>query len=123
VPAGIIGRSADNFRSLLSVADVCGGAWPQRAREALVTLVREMADDQPKAMILRHGLLLFMRLEADVLEIELFNRELHKLSEPEFDWNRYCSPTGFNRSEHPITISEQGRLLAPKVKSHPMWLG
>ena len=41
MPAGIIRRSADNFRSLLSVADVCGGDWPQRAREALVTLVRD----------------------------------------------------------------------------------
>jgi hypothetical protein len=121
LPAGIIRRSADNFRSLLSVADACGGDWPQRAREALVTLIRETADDQPKAIILRHGLLLFQRLEADVLEIDMFNRELHKLSEPEFDWNRYCSPTGFNRGEHPISVSEQGRLLAPKVRSHPTW--
>ena len=121
MPAGIIRRSADNFRSLLSVADVCGGDWPRRAREALVTLVKETADDQPKAIILRHGLLLFERLEADVLEVGLFNRELHKLSEPEFDWNRYCSPTGINRGEHPISISEQGRLLAPKVRSHPTW--
>ena len=121
VPAGIIRRSADNFRSLLSVADVCGGNWPRRAREALVTLVKETIDDQPKAIILRHGLLIFQRLEADVLEVKLFNSELRKLSEPEFDWNRYCSPTGVNRGEHPITISEQGRLLAPKVKSHPTW--
>jgi hypothetical protein len=121
MPAGIIRRSADNFRSLLSVADVCGGNWPQRAREALITLVKETIDDQPKAIILRHGLLLFERLDTDVLDVGLFNRELHKLSEPEFDWNRYCSPTGINRSEHPISISEQGRLLAPKVRSHPTW--
>ncbi len=121
LPAGVIRRSADNFRSLLSVADVCGGAWPQRAREALVTLVRETIDDQPKAIILRHGLLLFERLDTDTLEVELFNSELRKLGEPEFDWNRYCSPTGINRSEHPISVSEQGRLLAPKVKSHPTW--
>jgi Protein of unknown function (DUF3631) len=105
---------ADNFRSLLSVADVCGDDWPQRAREALVTLIREIADDQPKAIILRHGLLLFQRLEADVLEIGLFNRELHKLDEPGFDWNRYCSPTGFNRGEHPISVSEQSQKEGPR---------
>ena len=92
LPAGAIRRSADNFRSLLSVADVCGDDWPQRAREALVILIREIADDQPKAIILRHGLLLFQRLEADVLEIGLFNRELHKLDEPGFDWNSVLQP-------------------------------
>ena len=113
MPAGIIRRSADNFRSLLSVADVCGGDWPRRAREALVTLIKETTDDQPKAIILRHGRLLFERLETDELEVGLFNRELRKLSEPEFDWNRYRGPTG-NQNEHPISISEQGRLLAPK---------
>ena len=120
MPAGIIRRAADNFRSLLSVADVCGGDWPRRAREALVALVRETTDDQPKAIILRHGRLLFERLETDELEVGLFNRELRKLSEPEFDWNRYRGPTG-NRSEHPISISEQGRLLAPKVRSQTKW--
>jgi hypothetical protein len=120
MPAGIIRRAADNFRSLLSVADVCGGDWPRRAREALVTLVKETTDDQPKAIILRHGRLLFERLETDELEVGLFNRELRKLSEPEFDWNRYRGPTG-NRSEHSISISEQGRLLAPKVRSQTKW--
>ena len=120
MPAGIIRRAADNFRSLLSVTDVCGGDWPRRAREALVALVKETTDDQPKAIILRHGRLLFERLETDELEVGLFNRELRKLSEPEFDWNRYRGPTG-NRSEHPISISEQGRLLAPKVRSQTKW--
>ena len=87
-------RSADNFRSLLSVADVCGGDWPRRAREALVTLINETTDDQPQVLIVRHGRLLFERLETDGLEVGLFNRELHELSEPEFDWNRYRGPTG-----------------------------
>jgi hypothetical protein len=121
MPVGVIRRNADNCRSLLSVAEMCSGGWPRRLREALVALDRDTTDDQPQTILLRHGLLLFERLDADMLEIGLFNRELHRLSEPEFDWNRYCSPTGINRSEHPITISEQGRLLSPKVKSHPTW--
>src|SRR4029077_17848145 len=34
MPAGIINRAADNWRPLLAIADVAGGAWPQRARAA-----------------------------------------------------------------------------------------
>jgi hypothetical protein len=34
MPAGIINREADNWRPLLAIADVAGGAWPQRARKA-----------------------------------------------------------------------------------------
>jgi hypothetical protein len=30
LPAGIYNRVADNWRPLLSIADVAGGAWPQR---------------------------------------------------------------------------------------------
>ena len=97
------------FRSPTSVATTGRSALAR-----LVTLIREIADDQPKAIILRHGLLLFQRLEADVLEIGLFNRELHKLDEPGFDWNRYCSPTRFNRGEHPISVSEQSQKEGPR---------
>ena len=48
MPAEIIRRAADNFRSLLSVTDVCGGDWPRRAREALVALVKRRPTTSPR---------------------------------------------------------------------------
>jgi Protein of unknown function (DUF3631) len=122
LPPGVVRRSADNFRSLLAVADACGGDWPRRAREAAVTLISEMNAEQPKVLIVRHGLLLFDHFEADWLEIGHFNQELHRLSEPEFDWNRFRGASGLDMNPRPISISEQGRLLgAAGIKSHSMW--
>jgi Protein of unknown function (DUF3631) len=122
MPAGIARRSADNFRSLLAVADACGGEWPQRAREAAVALASAMSTEQPKVLILRHGLMLFDRFEADWLEVGRFNRELRDLGAAELDWNAYCGASGLEQSPHPITVSEEGRLLSSAgVKSHAMW--
>ena len=110
------------FASLLSVADVCGGDWPRRAREAIVALMNEMTDEQPKVIILRHGLLLFDQLRDRLARGRHFNKELHRLSEPEFDWNRYRGASGLDLDHRPISISEQGRLLArPEFRSHSMW--
>jgi hypothetical protein len=38
MPEGIVNRKADNWRPLLSVADLAGNAWPERARRAAVEL-------------------------------------------------------------------------------------
>lgn len=39
MPEGITDRPADVWEPLLAIADAVGGQWPQRAREACVTLV------------------------------------------------------------------------------------
>ena len=44
MPDGLNDRAADNWRPLLSIADVAGGRWPDVAREACVLLTR-LADD------------------------------------------------------------------------------
>jgi hypothetical protein len=121
-PPGIELRSADNVRSLLAVADVCGKDWPARAREAIVILAREMNAEKPKIAILRHGLVLFDQLEDDKLEIGRFNKELRRLSEPGFDWNRFRGASGLDMNPRPISISEQGYLLGKNgIQSHSMW--
>jgi hypothetical protein len=38
MPAGIVNRPADNWRPLLAVVDLAGGAWPEHAREAAAAL-------------------------------------------------------------------------------------
>ena len=34
MPAGFENRLGDNYRLLLAIADLAGGEWPQRARQA-----------------------------------------------------------------------------------------
>jgi hypothetical protein len=47
MPDGIEDRDAEVWEALLAVADVAGGEWPQRAREAAVAFVAESQEDTP----------------------------------------------------------------------------
>jgi len=81
-----------------------------------------MRGEQPRVIILRHGLLLFNRFEIDFFEVERFNQELRKLSESEYDWSRYRGASGLDAHPHPITVNEQGRLLSKsQVRSRSLW--
>ncbi|MFB7208245.1 DUF3631 domain-containing protein [Streptomyces sp. NPDC056255] len=47
MPEGVTDRPADVWEPLLAIADAAGGAWPERAREACVKLVKaSQADDK-----------------------------------------------------------------------------
>ena len=81
-----------------------------------------MNAEKPKVVIVRHGLALFDQLDADKLEVGHFNKELRRLSEPGFNWNRYRGASGLDVNAHPISISEQGHLLrASGIRSHSSW--
>jgi putative DNA primase/helicase len=45
--SGLNDRANDNWRPLLSIADVTGGEWPQRAREAARILSSDQDENQP----------------------------------------------------------------------------
>ncbi len=45
MPVGIYNRRADVWRPLLAIADVAGGAWPDRARQAASALENSTTDD------------------------------------------------------------------------------
>ena len=47
MPAGVTDRDADVWEALLQVADVAGGTWPKRARDAAVALVAESKESTP----------------------------------------------------------------------------
>jgi hypothetical protein len=49
---GLFNRAADNAKTLLAIADVAGGSWPGRARDAIKRLTPP-ADDDPR-MLLAH---------------------------------------------------------------------
>ena len=44
MPAGLINRTADNWRPLLAIADEAGGTWPERARTAAQTSCNSASD-------------------------------------------------------------------------------
>jgi putative DNA primase/helicase len=44
IPEALNDRAADNWRPLLAIADLAGGVWPQRAREAACVLSGEGHD-------------------------------------------------------------------------------
>lgn len=54
MPASIYNRAADNWRPLLAMADLAGGDWPDRAREAAVEL-SVAGDDAESAKVLLLG--------------------------------------------------------------------
>ncbi|SFR32730.1 DUF3631 domain-containing protein [Litoreibacter janthinus] len=63
IPEELNDRAQDNARCLCTIADVVGGHWPQRIREALVGLAKAQLDDVPasKGVLLLHDI-------ADILE-------------------------------------------------------
>ena len=53
VPVGLHDRAADNWRTILSIADLAGGGWPDRARETATALSADGDDDaSAKVMLL-----------------------------------------------------------------------
>jgi hypothetical protein len=51
LPADVVDRTADVWEALLVIADLAGGDWPQRAREAAVALVAAARNSTPSLRI------------------------------------------------------------------------
>jgi hypothetical protein len=82
MPDGIEDRNADVWEPLLAIADLAGGNWPERARNAAVTLVAAAAVDDKQSLGIQ--LLADLRTvfgDADVMATEAILAELHKLEE------------------------------------------
>jgi hypothetical protein len=47
MPASVTDRNADIWESLIAIADIAGGEWPERARKAAVSLVAESKGSTP----------------------------------------------------------------------------
>jgi putative DNA primase/helicase len=52
MPEGLFNRQADNWRPLLALADVAGGDWPDRARQAALAVIASDTDDSLGVMLL-----------------------------------------------------------------------
>jgi putative DNA primase/helicase len=56
VPASLHDRAADNWRPLLTIADLAGGDWPKRAREAIEAIERLDPDGEDMSGLLLRDL-------------------------------------------------------------------
>jgi hypothetical protein len=80
MPEGIQDRDADVWEPLLAVADLVGGAWPVRAREAAKVLVAASKETEPSLGI---RLLTDVRqvFDADTLPSKVLLQKLRDLEE------------------------------------------
>jgi hypothetical protein len=110
LPPETIRRFGDNARGLLSIAELCGSAWRQRAYNALTALFEKEKAERPEVLILHHALLIIEMLELDPIPSRVVNRELLRLDVPEARWNRYRGPSGGEHA-HALTLDEQAGLF------------
>src|SRR5262249_3653365 len=110
LPPEMIRRFGDNARGLLSIAELCGSTWRQRACNALTALFEKEKAERPEVLILRHALVIMDTLELDPIPSRVVNRELLRLDLPEARWNRYRGPSGGEHA-HALTLDEQAGLF------------
>jgi Protein of unknown function (DUF3631) len=81
MPKGVTDRDADVWETLIAVADVAGGTWPERARGAAVALVTEGKESSPSLGV---RLLADMRNvfgDAEKLATDTILKKLHQIDE------------------------------------------
>jgi len=87
MPPGVADRAADVWEPLVMVADLAGGDWPQRAREACAALVAGARDDTASIGTRLLDDLRDVFGNADALWTETILGKLHALDEsPWGDW-------------------------------------
>jgi putative DNA primase/helicase len=103
IPEALNDRAADNWRPLLAIADVAGGAWPRRSREAACLLSGEGHDSTSVNVELLADIRLAFG-ETDVIRSADLVAKL--TADPERPWAEW-------RHGKPITQKQLAGLLAP----------
>jgi putative DNA primase/helicase len=103
IPDGVFNRAADNWRPLLAIADVAGGEWPARARQAV--RVASGSDEQSiRVALLGDTRVIFAERGVDRLpSVELVEALVAIEGRPWAEW----------KAGKPITANGLARLLAP----------
>jgi hypothetical protein len=77
MPYGIEDRNADVWEALIAVADLAGGDWPQRGRDAAVTLVTAAQDTKTSLGVQLIADLRLVFGDQDVMSTETILGKLH----------------------------------------------
>jgi hypothetical protein len=100
-------RAADTWEPLIAVADLAGGDWPARARDAAATMTQAEAqqeeDTAASVRLLADLRQVFQAADAEALYTSTILEGLHQLEDaPWADWYG-----------HPLTTRELAKLLRP----------
>jgi putative DNA primase/helicase len=104
MPEGIHNRRADNWRPLLSIADLVGGEWPERVRLAAIALSGKTNDTESiRVQLLTDIRAIFDSTGKDRLMSEELVEHLHKMEDR--PWPEY------GKRSQPISKNQVARLL------------
>lgn len=101
--AGLVNRTSDNWRPLFAIADVVGGEWPSRARNAAWALVRHSEAQSPFEDTLAEIQKMFGERD-EITSKEIVERLIAIESGPWAEWGK---------DKKPITQNALARLLKP----------
>lgn len=105
MPTTLRGRAADNWRHLLTIADVAGGEWPQQARTAAEALGAPRNEQTAGVLLLEDIREIFgARNRQGITSQELADALAEREDRPWPEWGR---------SGKPITPRQLARLLEP----------
>jgi putative DNA primase/helicase len=102
VPEELNDRAADNWRPLLAIADLAGGEWPERARQAALVLSGENTDGAVGVELLKDIRLAFGE-DDDIRSADLVAKLAEDEERPWADWSHGRA----------LTQKQLGRLLTP----------
>jgi hypothetical protein len=106
MPKGLQGRKANNWRSLLTIADILGAPWATNAREAVQQALKLTQEEEDlKTLLLRDLQRLFAKAHKDRLASEDLIAELHTLEDR--PWTEY------GEKRKPISKNHVAALLRP----------
>ena len=104
MPAGFENRLGDNYRLLLAIADLAGGEWPERARQAAQKISGTADTTSAGTRLLAAIRAAFdQTVGGDISSAELMGK---LTAEPDSEWAEW-------RSGKPITQAQLARLLRP----------
>jgi len=104
LPHGVYGRTADNWRHLIAIADVAGGAWPGTARLAAEAAAVARTEETAGIMMLEDIRAIFAERQTERLLSTDIVQALGRMEDrPWSEW----------RSGNPITARQLSKLLDP----------
>jgi len=119
MPVELRGRTADNWRSLISIADACSEAWGGLAREAAVAFAQAYRDEDIVVILLRDIREIFDARGVDRLSSKALVDALNAMDDA--GWSEYRGPHG-DQQPRKLTPGELARLLQSfGIRSRTIW--
>jgi putative DNA primase/helicase len=112
LPANIYGRTADNWRPLLAIADVAGGHWPEVARGIAQSLNGKFSEETAGIMLLDDLRRIFAKGKQQITSVSLVETLVAMEDRPWPEW----------KNGRPITARQVAKLLDPfEIRPGQVW--